>query len=52
MDYVMLVSIPFTGVPDDITEQEARVTAETWLGIKIPEASLVDFQGVVPLVTT
>ena len=46
MDYVMLVSIPITEVPDETTEQEAKVTAELWLATKIPDASLVDFQKV------
>ena len=45
-DYMMLVSIPITEVPDDTTEEEAKVTAELWLATKIPDASLVDFQGV------
>jgi len=43
-NYKMLVEIPITEVPEEVSIQEAKVTAELWLKEKIPDAELVDFK--------
>lgn len=42
-DYKMVVEIPITNVPDNISMQEAKVTSEIWLKQKITDAVLVQF---------
>ena len=44
MDYKMLVGIPIKDVPDDVSIQEAKVTAEIWLKEKIEDAVLLKFE--------
>ncbi len=44
MNYKMVVEIPVTNVPDDISIQEAKVTSEVWLKRKIGDAVLVEFE--------
>ena len=44
MNYEMLVKIPVTNVPDDISIQEAKVTAEIWLKQKIEDATMLEFK--------
>ena len=44
MDYKMLVEIPITNVPNDISIQEAKVIAEIWLIQKISDAVLLEFK--------
>ena len=44
MNYIMTVKIPINDVPDNISIQEAKVTAEIWLKLKINDAVLVDFK--------
>ncbi len=43
-NYKMTVEIPITDCPDDVTIQEAKVTAEIWLKTKIPDAELIEFE--------
>ena len=40
----MLVEIPFTDVPDNISIQEAKVVAEAWLKLKIEDAVMLKFE--------
>ena len=42
--YKMTVEIPITDCPDDVTIQVAKVTAEIWLKMRIPDAELVKFE--------
>ena len=44
MNYKMIVEIPIKEVPDDVSIQEAKVTAEIWLKGKVPDATLVEFK--------
>ena len=46
MDYKMTVEIPFIEVPDDISIQEAKVTAEIWLKQVISDAVLLKWEQV------
>ena len=46
MDYKMIVEIPLTEVPDGVSVQEAKVTAEIWLKGKLPEAELMELKPV------
>ena len=43
MDYKLIAEIPILNVPDNITIQEAKVTAEIWLKTKIPDAEFIAF---------
>lgn len=43
MDYKMLVEIPITDVPDNVSIQEAKVTAGIWLKQKIKDAAMLEF---------
>lgn len=43
-NYIMIVEIPINKVPDEVTIQEAKVTAEIWLTQKIPDAKLIAFK--------
>ena len=45
MNYKMVVEIPITDVPDNISIQEAKVTAEIWLKLKVDDAVMVEFKG-------
>ena len=45
MNYKMLVEIPIKSVPDEVSIQEAKVTSEEWLKLKIPDAEIVDFES-------
>jgi len=45
-DYKMIVEIPIKNVPDNVSIQEAKVTSEMWLKIKIEDAELVEFKEV------
>ena len=47
-DYKIVVKIPLTDVPDDISVQEAKVTAEVWLKGRIDDAVMTDFVEVKP----
>ena len=42
--YKVTVEIPITDVPDGISIQEAKVTSEIWLKVKIPDAKLIKFE--------
>ncbi len=42
-NYKMLVEIPITNVPDNISNLEVQVNAEVWLKQKIEDASIVKF---------
>ena len=44
MDYIMKVEIPLKEVPDDVSIQEAKVTSEIWLKLKVPDAKLIEFK--------
>ena len=46
-DYEMVVKIPITEVPDNVSKQEAKVNSEIWLLHKIPDAELVEFKEVI-----
>jgi len=43
-NYKMTVEIPILNVPDNISIQEAKATAEVWLKQKIPDATLIEFK--------
>ena len=47
-NYEMIVKIPISDVPDDVTIQRAKVTAELWLKQKIDDAVLLEFSEVKP----